>query len=323
MPVGNYTQKLADLHVHLEGTVTSSTLQELARKNRVDLSAPTQFAPGIEIPAPPPRLLSAPFSGDFREFILLYAKIASCLRDADDLLLVGQSYLEKATAEGVIAADIYLSPSTLFRLGLDPEEIRRGLLSIQELASRRYDFRIRWIFDIVRGVRLDGMETVNAATELRDRGVNVVYIGLGGMEAGNPAKPFKAAFAEARTRGFRILAHAGETAGAESIWETIDAAAPERIGHGISCLADPKLVTHLIDNEIVLEVSPWSNVLLQVCEAEKHPLPALYEAGLKIVLCSDDPGIFGRSLLSNYEFAEKLGVKSDLLEKSTQLALTL
>ena len=323
MQVGNYTQKLADLHVHLEGTVTPVTLKELARKNRVDLAAPTDFLGGIEIPAPKKSSLSGPFSGDFREFILLYVKIVSCLRDAEDLIFVGEKYLEAATAEGVVAADIYLSPSTLLRLGVEQGEIRKGLIAIQDLASRSYDFRIRWIFDFVRGTGLDGFETVDVATALRDSGVNVVYIGLGGMEANNPAKPFKAAFAEARSRGFRILAHAGETAGPESIWETIEVAKPERIGHGITCLSDPQLVDYLKENDIVLEVSPWSNVLLGICDKASHPLPQLLQAGLKVVICSDDPGIFGRSLLSNYELSKKLGVSSDLLEKSAALALAI
>lgn len=321
--MGNYTQNYADLHVHLEGTVTPSTLRELAQKNGVDLSAPTQFLEGIIVPGPQTRLLNEPFSGDFRDFILRYVKIVSCIRSAEDLLLIGRRYLEAASTDGVIAADIYLSPSTLLRLGVGQDEIARGLLEIQALASRDYNFRIRWIFDIVRGTGLSGMETIDAATHLRDAGVNVVYIGLGGMEAGNSAKPFKAAFDRARDRGFRILAHAGETAGAKSIWETIETANPERIGHGITCLEDPKLVAHIREKNIVLEVCPWSNILLGICDEQTHPIKQLIDAGLQIVICSDDPGIFGRSLKCNYELAEKLHIGSDSLEEIRRRSLVL
>lgn len=319
----NKAQSYADLHVHLEGTVTPQTLEDLARKNRVNLSAPTEFLEGITIPAPSPASRSGPFLGDFREFILLYVKIVSCVKDAEDLFVIGQRYLEAATAEGVVAADMYLTPSTLMRLGVTTDQIREGLLQIQEHACSAHKFRIRWIFDVVRGTGLSGVETVETATELRDAGVNVEYIGLGGMEANNPAKSFKQAFDLARDRQFRILAHAGETAGAESMWETIEAANPERIGHGISCLEDPKLVRYLQEREIVLEVCPWSNILLGLYDEDNHPIQRLIDAGLRIVICSDDPGIFGRSLKSNYEIAKKRGVTSDLLDEARLLSLTL
>jgi adenosine deaminase len=125
----------------------------------------------------------------------------------------------------------------------------------------------------------------------------VVAIGLGGPEAGNPAARFSEAFNRVLAAGIPAVLHAGEHVGPESIWDALNNGHSVRIGHGVRCLEDPKLVEYLRERQIPLEVCPTSNVLLKVCETlEDHPLPKLIEAGLYITVNSDDPPMFNITL---------------------------
>ena len=46
-------------------------------------------------------------------------------------------------------------------------------------------------------------------------------LGLGGPEVGFPPELFDEVYAEARRKGIHVVAHAGETVGAESVWGAI------------------------------------------------------------------------------------------------------
>jgi len=136
-------------------------------------------------------------------------------------------------------------------------------------------------------------------------GGDVVGFGIGGDEARGPAEWFGGIFDYARGHGLRLTAHAGESAGPESVWQALEIGA-ERIGHGIRAIEDPVLVRHLADHGIPLEISISSNVRTGVVpDLAAHPVRKLYDAGVPITLNTDDPGIFQTSLCAEYAIAAR------------------
>jgi aminodeoxyfutalosine deaminase len=137
---------------------------------------------------------------------------------------------------------------------------------------------------------------------LQDEGV--VALGLGGPEPGHPASRLSEAFTIAKEFGLPINPHAGETAGPESIWETLDLTQARRIGHGVRCLEDPTLVEHLAKNAIALEVCLSSNIQLGIFTSiEHHPLKQLIDHGIPVILNTDDRALFSTSLTTEYLIA--------------------
>jgi adenosine deaminase/aminodeoxyfutalosine deaminase len=167
-------------------------------------------------------------------------------------------------------------------------------------AGRRAAMEVRWIFDAVRQFGPEAAEQVTRlAVKYRDRGV--VGIGIGGDEAEAPPRLFRRAYEMARAEGLRLTAHAGETTGPETIWETIRELGVDRIGHGCSAVEDPELINYLRDQQIPIEVSVTSNYATgAVAAGAEHPVRRMFDEGLMVVINTDDPAMFQTSLGEEY-----------------------
>ena len=145
----------------------------------------------------------------------------------------------------------------------------------------------------------------------------MVALGLAGAEAGAPPEPFAPWFDRARAAGLHSAPHAGEHAGAESVWGAIRALGAERIGHGVRAVEDPALVAYLAEHRIPLDVCPLSNVRLGVASSlERHPLPSLLDAGVVVTLNSDDPALFNTSLSDDYAtLVEPFGLSVEQIDE--------
>jgi len=131
----------------------------------------------------------------------------------------------------------------------------------------------------------------------------VVGLGLGGDEARGPAEKFAGVFAFARSKGLWLAPHGGEITGPESVWAALKLGA-RRIGHGIAAARDPSLLDALRECDVPLEICITSNVLLGAVERlEAHPVRRIFDAGVPVVLNTDDPGLFLTTLTREFELA--------------------
>jgi aminodeoxyfutalosine deaminase len=101
------------------------------------------------------------------------------------------------------------------------------------------------------------------------------------------------------------VAHAGEAAGASSIWGALKSLGVERIGHGTRSFEDPVLVEHLCRGRIPIEVCLTSNVCTGVVDTlRSHPFLSYFQSGISITLSSDDPAMFDTDIIAEYEKAQ-------------------
>jgi adenosine deaminase/aminodeoxyfutalosine deaminase len=286
----------AELHLHLEGSVEPSTLLEIdPTLTREEISA--AFA-----------------HSDFDGFIQSFIWVNRRLQTPAHYAIAARRLFERLASEQVAYAEVTLSVGTILWKGQDFPAIYAAL----QREAARAPIAVRWILDAIRHFGPDSAKPVfaYAAERVND---GVVAIGIGGTEDRGPATWFKELYAEARDRGLRLTAHAGETCGPESVWQAIEIGA-ERIGHGIRSIEDPKLMEYLRNHQIPLEVCITSNVCTgAVPSLQAHPVRGLFDAGVPIVLNTDDPALFGCTLESEYQLAaEQFGFTPQELARMAQ-----
>jgi adenosine deaminase len=149
---------------------------------------------------------------------------------------------------------------------------------------------------------MDARTLARLAAQFAERGV--VGFGLSNDERRGPAAEFEHAFRIAERAGLLLVPHAGELVGPSSVIASLERLHASRIGHGVRSVEDPELVERLADSGVTLEVCPSSNVALGVePDLAAVPVRTLFEAGVPVALGADDPLLFGRRLVHQYEIA--------------------
>ncbi|TDU82240.1 aminodeoxyfutalosine deaminase [Kribbella voronezhensis] len=287
----------AELHVHHVGSATPRIVAELAARH-----------PGSPVPADPAALAQYFTFTDFAKFIEVYLTVVDLISTPDDVRLLTFEVAREMAAQNIRYSELTVTPYTSVLRGIAPEAFCEAIEDARTAAEKELGVTLRWIFDIPGELGLEGaVETAKIATGIRPEGL--VGFGLGGPEIGVPRPQFAPYFDEARAIGLHSVPHAGETTGPDTIWDAIRVLKAERIGHGTSATQDPALIDYLGEHRIPLEVSPTSNLATQAVRSyDEHPIRAMVDAGLVVTINSDDPPMFGTTLVNEY------AVVADLLD---------
>jgi adenosine deaminase/aminodeoxyfutalosine deaminase len=279
----------AELHLHLEGSVTPATLVELRRSHGkastiADAEALYQYQ-------------------DFLGFLTAFKTLTEDLQTPEDYELITYRLMEQLKAENVLHAEVYVSVGVCLWRKQDFGAIFEGLERGRERGERDFGVSLLWIFDAVRQFGPGAAQEVfELAAKFRDR--DVVAVGIGGDEQKAPPELFRDAYAYAAAQGLRLTAHAGESAGPESIWGALNLGT-ERIGHGLTAYQDPELIEELATRQIPVEICLTSNLRTGCCgKISEHPVRRYFDQGLMLTLNTDDPAMFGTSLTREYELAQ-------------------
>ena len=245
----------------------------------------------------------------FAGFLECYKWVVGHLRCPEDYARVARRLLASLELQDVRYAEITLSAGVILWKKQEFAPIYEAL----QCEANASSVVVRWNLDAIRHF---GAEHAMQVAELAAERVNcgVVSFGIGGDEVRGPAEWFTEVYQFAKASGLRLTAHAGETAGPESVWAALRLGA-ERIGHGIRAVDDPVLVRHLRDHDIPLEICISSNVATGAVDSLRaHPVRRLYHAGVPIVLNTDDPGLFNTTLEGEYDLAQtEFGFSDDEL----------
>ena len=281
----------AELHLHMEGSLRPELLLRLAGRNKLDIpfTHPDQFR----------GLYRYRTFKDFSKLLLLGVY---CLRRPEDFFDLILDMGETLSVQNIRYAEITWTPQFYLNRQCSLDDILGAMNAARTEAADRWEIELRWIPDLVRSYPGPGRVVARWAAKARQQpDSGVVALGLGGPEAGHPARGFSALFREARALGLPANPHAGEGVGPESVRETIEELRPSRIGHGIRSVEDRALVEHLAQTALPLEVCLTSNVKLGIYTSHaEHPVKHLIEAGCTVILNSDDPVLFQTTLGDEY-----------------------
>jgi adenosine deaminase len=284
----------AHLHLHLEGAMRPSTLADLT----------TRYA----LPPPPEP------DGTFETFIRTYRQACDGLRSPDDLHRLVDEVVADAAADGAVWVEPaeWITPWMAERTGLASEEaVLQVVLEALADAARAHSIGAGLLVSTNRRRAPAEAEDL-ARLAARYAGRGVVSFGLADDDALGPPEPFADTFAIARAAGLIAAPHGGELGGPERVRGALDALGARRVQHGVRAVEDPSLLERLASEGVCLDVCLTSNVYLRVVPSlAEHPLPQLLAAGIPISLNTDDPLVFGSSLLGEYELARQVFALDD------------
>jgi adenosine deaminase len=278
----------AELHVHIEGTLEPELLVKLARRN------------GVALPSTDPDELRAEYRfTSLQSFLNLYYRNVAVLRTEADFRELAAAYLASA---GVRRAEIFFDPQQHLSHGVSLQVVFAGLSSALAEGQAAHGISADLIMCFLRDRGPEeAMRTLRAALPYRQ---HFIGVGLVSAEIGYPPELFREVFAAAAAEGLHRVAHAGEEAGPDYVWQALDLLGAERIDHGIRAMEDAALIRRLRDDQVPLTVCPLSNVALRaVGSLAGHVLPAMLAEGLKATVNSDDPAYFGGYIDANFAAA--------------------
>jgi adenine deaminase len=278
----------AELHLHLEGSLEPEMLFALAARNRVALP----FRSVEEVRA----------AYRFRkldDFLAIYYQGMAVLQTEQDFHELALAYVQRAHADGVRHAEVFFDPQGHTRRGVELGTVVRGLVGGLAEGERSLGVSQRLILCFLRDLpEGDAIETLRQAEPYLE---HLTGVGLDSSELGHPPGKFQHVFAQARERGLRLVAHAGEEGPPEYVREALDLLRVDRIDHGNRSLEDAALVERLRAAQMTLTVCPLSNLRLGgVSDLRRHPLKRMLELGLCATVNSDDPAYFGGYVHDNF-----------------------
>ncbi|MDP6455186.1 MAG: adenosine deaminase [SAR202 cluster bacterium] len=279
-----------ELHFHLEGSIPLDATWELVRKYGGDPTVPDMDA------------LRDRFKfRDFPHFLETWTWKNGFIREYDDFTFSSEAVARSLADQNIRYVEAFLSPARFFSTGLETgrliEAVRQGL-------DRVPNVEVALVPDLVRD--LGAENAANVLSELSEvRSLGVVGIGIGGSEHLYPPEIFRDVYSTAREMGFHTTAHAGEAAGADSVWGAIQALEVERIGHGTRAVEDESLVQYLAESRLPIEMCPLSNVATRVVDSiDQHPVRDFFDRGLMVTINTDDPVMFGNSMAQEFHALE-------------------
>lgn len=288
----------AHLHLHFTGSLRIQTLHDLAHRHHLRL--PDSLRADW-----PPTLSGADERGWFR-FQRLYDAARACVRDESDLRRLVREAVQDDAAEGSRWLELQVDPTSYAGPlgGITPTlEI-----VLDEATAAGTDAGVG-VGLIVAASRMRHPFEARTLARLASRHAGqghgrVVGFGLSNDERRGDTAEFAPAFAIARAAGLASVPHAGELLGPQAVSQTLDALAPDRLGHGVRAVESDAVLDRALEAGVAFEVCPGSNIALGVYPTpDQIPLRRLYDAGAQIALGADDPLLFGSRLTAQYDIA--------------------
>ncbi len=285
---------LIDLHRHLDGNVRLATILELGQKHGLNLPADT--LEGLR-----PHIQVTEQQTDIMAYFKKFEWMVGVLADLDACRRVAYENVLDARAEGIDYIELRFSPIFMAEPHrLDPVKVVGAVVegvtqACEELSG--IDVNLIGIISRTYGPET-GMKELASLLAFSD---DIAGLDLAGDEVHYPPILFVDHFKKARDVGWGITVHAGESAGAGSVWSAIRDLGASRIGHAVRIMEDPHLVAYMKEHQIGIEANLTSNLHTNtVSSLAVHPLKTWLDEGLLATINADDPGISAVDL--PYEF---------------------
>jgi adenosine deaminase len=299
-----------DLHRHLEGSLRLRTMLEVARAHGITVPISTgPLSSLVQVQTSEPNT--------YQNFLAKFNTLRMFYRSPEVIHRVTREAIQDAAQDNVRYLELRFTPVALSRAERFPlGDVMDWVCESASKAAKEFGLQVRLIASVNRHESVELAEQVAwLAADRNGRGI--VGLDLAGNEAEFSSVPFLGVFKEAHQAGLKLTVHAGEWAGAANVQEALETLHAERIGHGVRVLEDPNTVALARERGTAFEVCVTSNFQTGVVPSlQEHPVLDMLNAGLNVILGTDDPSISQITLSDEYQRAcEELGMERKQLKE--------
>ncbi len=308
---------LTDLHRHLDGNIRPQTILELGQQFQIELPANTlpELLPHVQVMDNQPDLLS--FLSKLDWGVKVLGDLEACRR-------VAWENMQDAAQQGLDYVELRFSPFYMAMTHQLPlAGVVEAVIDGVQQGSRDFDLPAKLIGIMSRTFgQARCQQELDALLAHRDQ---ITALDLAGDELGFPGELFVEHFKQARDAGWQISVHAGEAAGASSIWQAIQTLGATRIGHGVKAVEDVKLLDYLAEHQIGIESCITSNLQTStIADIRQHPLKTFLEHGILATINSDDPAVEGIDIQHEYlQAAPQAGLSEAQIRQAQKNGLSI
>ena len=287
---------LTDLHRHLDGNIRIETILQLGQKFNLTL-------PATDIEGLRPFVQVVETQPDLMAFLSKLDWGVAVLGDLDACYQVAYENVEDAKRARIDYTELRFSPYYMaMKHNLPIQGVVEAVIAGVAAGSKDFNVKTNLIGIMSRTFGTEACQLeLDGLLSQKDK---LVAVDLAGDELGQPGDQFVTHFKQVRDAGLRVTVHAGEAAGAQSIWQAIQTLGAVRIGHGVKAIEDAKLMDYLVANNIGIESCITSNIQTStVADIAKHPIKTFLNHGVMASINTDDPAVEGIELPFEYEVA--------------------
>ena len=306
--------ELVDLHIHVGGAVAPHILWAIAHDSGFKLPVKSYWDFCDLVYADPNKVSSL---GDYLDIMHQWT----------ERIQSSPAAIERSVYE-VIGKEYRSSRVSLIELRFNPMKRNLGgerdldyiiaaALRGMDRACLDYGVKAGLIFCLAREFDYELNEIlVRKAEKWRDHGV--IGIDLAGpeqhtLELGQDVDRYRDLFARARAAGLGTTVHTGETThtGAGGVVAVIEKLQPARIGHGIAAADSEEAMRKLVENNIVLELCPSSNLRTHAVSdlADlRRVFDRLRAGGVRLTVNTDGTYLLGTTLRKEFNLLLDEGI---------------
>lgn len=297
---------IADIHLHLDGSLSSHAVIEIAKKENIVL--PTYVEKELD-----KYLMVDENCASLNEYLTKFDVPNLVLQTKYGLKTAYLDLLKRESEAGLKYVEIRMAPQLSTQKGLSQEEVVKTLIDAKIEGEKLYKIKSNLILCLMRGATESlNLETINVARKYLGKGV--VALDLAGAEALFPNELYFSLFKLAKEYNIPFVIHAGEASGANSVKTALEMGA-SRIGHGIHSIDDEKVIKMLVEKQIPLEICPKSNLDTKTISSfEQLPIKKFMEKGIKVTLNTDDMAVSNTTLENEYNILSNIGFSYEQLK---------
>ena len=293
--------KKIELHLHLDGSVSLSLASKLLNLSYEKCQE---------------EMVASFVCEDLSEYLTKFKLPISLMQTKENLKLIANDLVNRLEKENVIYAEIRFAPM-FHTKNITMEEVVESVL---EGLKENKKVKTNLILCLMRGMKQEeNLKTIEVASKYLNKGV--CALDLAGDEKKFKLSEYKDLFLLAKSKNIPFTIHAGEVDYLD-IPIAIDLGV-KRLGHGVKCINDKKLIKEIKNKNILLEICPTSNIQTKAFKSYKeHPIYKLYKKNINLSINTDNMTVSNIDLNQEYlNLIKYLNFKVDDLKKINENAV--